>query len=306
MAWWKEKPDYNQIFSALTLTTPELTNERNQIDQEEQRKEHLHKKILTNLLPWETNEEESKILEEECKDAILTLSKKDNTFVSSITPEEQENLPSLLVDFDLDLHYSLIQRMLEVDSNLVEMQAQLSGAGAQETKFWKNYFQRCALVRKQVGMDVHEIWGGDTNQLTSTDSVSTARSGEHEIVFSRSSSQSSVVTATADNTTSNNTKQRTEQPSDEKQNPAFFSERFGISANVTTNLAASASNLVGGLFSANNPREEAATDGQAQNDSDDSFEIIKDKVAISYGDDNNEDEEDLDDLEAEIAKELES
>lgn len=307
MAWWKEKPNYNQIFSALTLTTPELTNERNQIEEEEQRKEHLHKKSLTNLLPWETNEEESKILEEECKDAILSLSKKDKTFVSSITPEEQDTLPPLLIDFDLDLHYSLITRMLKVDSNLVEMQAQLSGAGAQETKFWKNYFQRCALIRKQVGMDVYEIWRDDANQVTSTDSVSTVRSGEH----SRSSSQSSVVTATADNTTSNNAKQRTEQPLDEKHNTAFFSERFGISANVTSNLATSASNLVGGLFSANNTAEQA-TDGQAQNDNreandfDDSFEIIKDKVAINYGDENEEDEEDLDDLEAEIAKELEN
>jgi len=309
MAWWKEKPDYNQIFSALTLTTPELTNERNQIEQEEQRKEHLHKKLLTNLLPWETNEEESKILEEECKDAILSLSKKDETFVSSITPEEQDTLPPLLlVDFDLDLHYSLIKRMLNVDSNLVEMQAQLSGAGAQETKFWKNYFQRCALVRKQVGMNMYEIWRDDANQVTSTDSVSTARSGEH----SRSSSQSSVVTATADNTTSTNAKQRTEQPSDERQNSAFFSERFGISANVTTNLATSASNLVGGLFSANNLIPTEATDGQVQNDNReandfvDSFEIIKDKEEISYDDDDKEDEEDLDDLEAEIAKELES
>lgn len=301
-SWWKEKPDYNQIFSALTLTTPELTSERQKIDEEEKRKEHLHKKLLSNLLPWQTNEEETKILEEECKDAILTLSKKDTTFVSSITPEEQENMPPLLIDFDLDLHYSMIQRLLAVDSNLVEMQAQLSGAGSQENKFWKNYFQRCALIRKQVGMSVTEIWR-DIDQATSADSVSTAKSGEQEIVFSRSSSHSSE-TAAADNTTSSNNN-TTQQPSEEKQNPAFFN--VGIPTNVTTNLAA-ASKLVGGLFSAT----PAEGDGQAQKDNregdelTDSFEIIKDKISINYGDKNRSGEDDLDDLEAEIAKELES
>jgi len=302
-SWWNEKPDYNQIFSALTLSTPELTSERNKIEQEENRKENLHKKILSTILPWETNEEESKFLEEECKDAILTLSKKDDTFISSITPEEQDTLPPLLIDFDLDLHYSLIQRLLEIDPNLVEMQAQLSGAGAQEKKFWKNYFHRCSLVRKQVGMNVYEIWRGDSDQVASSDSVSTTKSVEQEIVFSRSSSHSSI-TAAVDNTTSTNTKQQTEQHSEEKQNPASFNERFGIPSNVTTTFAASASKLVGGLFATTT--EEGQEESSEADDFTDSFEIVKDQIAIVYGDDNKEDEEDLFDLEAEIAKELEN
>ena len=127
-SWWKEKqPNYNKIFSALTLTTPELTSELHKLEEEEQRKENLHQKTLTNLLPWETHEVESKILEEECKDSILNLSKDDKTFISSVKPEEEAVLPELLTDFDLDLHFSLIKRMLAVDPNLVEMQAQLSG-----------------------------------------------------------------------------------------------------------------------------------------------------------------------------------
>jgi len=293
-SWWKEKqPNYNKIFSALTLTSPELTSELHKLEEEEQRKENLHQKALTNLLPWETHEVESKILEEECKDSILNLSKDDKTFISSVKPEEEAVLPELLIDFDLDLHFSLIKRMLAVDPNLVEMQAQLSGAGAQEKKFWKNYFQRCALIRKQVGMDMNEIWGRDNP--SSSDSV---KSGE-EIVFSRTSSHSSV-TPPADNTT--NTKE-----SIEKQDPSSFTQRFGISS--TTNFATSASNLVGGLFAGTTEQPSAAlappvTQTENNNDFDDSFEIIKDKVAISYGDEGNED--DLDDLEAEIAKELES
>jgi len=288
-SWWKEKqPNYNKIFSALTLTTPELTSELHKLEEEEQRKENLHQKTLTNLLPWETHEVESKILEEECKDSILNLSKDDKTFISSVKPEEEAVLPELLTDFDLDLHFSLIKRMLAVDPNLVEMQAQLSGAGAQEKKFWKNYFQRCALIRKQVGMDMNEIWGGDNTSCS--DSV---KSGE-EIVFSRTSSHSSV-TPPADNTTKESI----------EKDPSSFTQRFGIAS--TTNFATSATNLVGGLFStAEQPVAAPTVQNENNNDFDDSFEIIRDKVAISYGDEGNEDEEDLDDLEAEIAKELES
>lgn len=288
-SWWKEKqPNYNKIFSALTLTTPELTSELHKLEEEEQRKENLHQKTLTNLLPWETHEVESKILEEECKDSILSLSKDDKTFISSVKPEEEAVLPELLTDFDLDLHFSLIKRMLAVDPNLVEMQAQLSGAGAQEKKFWKNYFQRCALIRKQVGMDMNEIWGGDNTSCS--DSV---KSGE-EIVFSRTSSHSSV-TPPADNTTKESI----------EKDPSSFTQRFGIAS--TTNFATSATNLVGGFFStAEQPVAAPTVQNENNNDFDDSFEIIRDKVAISYGDEGNEDEEDLDDLEAEIAKELES
>lgn len=288
-SWWKEKqPNYNKIFSALTLTTPELTSELHKLEEEEQRKENLHQKTLTNLLPWETHEVESKILEEECKDSILNLSKDDKTFISSVKPEEEAVLPELLTDFDLDLHFSLIKRMLAVDPNLVEMQAQLSGAGAQEKKFWKNYFQRCALIRKQVGMDMNEIWGGDNTSCS--DSV---KSGE-EIVFSRTSSHSSV-TPPADNTTKESI----------EKDPSSFTQRFGIAS--TTNFATSATNLVGGFFStAEQPVAAPTVQNENNNDFDDSFEIIRDKVAISYGDEGNEDEEDLDDLEAEIAKELES
>ena len=38
-----------------------------------------------------------------------------------------EPLPKLLKDFDLDAHVGLIQRLLEVDPDLVEMQSKLSG-----------------------------------------------------------------------------------------------------------------------------------------------------------------------------------
>lgn len=43
-----------------------------------------------------------------------------------------EPLPKLLADFDLDAHVGLIQRLLEEDPNLVEMQSKLSGKQKRE------------------------------------------------------------------------------------------------------------------------------------------------------------------------------
>mmetsp|Transcript_9876 Transcript_9876/g.22094 ORF Transcript_9876/g.22094 Transcript_9876/m.22094 type:complete len:410 (+) Transcript_9876:149-1378(+) len=68
-------------------------------------------------------------------------------------------LPPLLQNFDLDAHVGLIQRLFDVDPNLVETHADLGGAGAREMAFWRNYFFHCALARYEAGLSVDEIWG---------------------------------------------------------------------------------------------------------------------------------------------------
>jgi hypothetical protein len=129
------------------------------IDQEERRKEEV-KDSLAGMLPWETRDAEREILVDECKEAILALSKKDETFLGpyKMPPlprtsdqkeedEDEENekeeagpseeslenlaklepLPPLLANFDLDAHVGLIQRLLKIDKSLVEKQSLLSG-----------------------------------------------------------------------------------------------------------------------------------------------------------------------------------
>ena len=129
------------MLEKLTLTTPELAAERERIDAEEKRKEHI-RDCLTGLLPWETRDPERDILVEECKEAILALSSDDATFfgpfempklgvktedptndddegagddataINPHKPSEEslkklaklEPLPSLLSEFDLDSH----------------------------------------------------------------------------------------------------------------------------------------------------------------------------------------------------------
>ena len=68
-----------EMIEKLTLTTPELTAERQRIDEEERRKERA-RDMLAGMLPWETRDAERDILVDECKEAILQLSSDRQTF----------------------------------------------------------------------------------------------------------------------------------------------------------------------------------------------------------------------------------
>jgi hypothetical protein len=68
-----------ETFEKLTLTTPELKEERERMDQEEKRKERV-KDMLAGMFPWETRDPERDILVEECKEAILKLSEDKSIF----------------------------------------------------------------------------------------------------------------------------------------------------------------------------------------------------------------------------------
>jgi hypothetical protein len=148
------KFDEGSILQSLTLTTPELTAERERIDAEEKRKERI-RNALSGMLPWQTRDPERDILVEECKEAILLLSKNRETFFGpfplppmkakshddpdeSMTNSSPSNdsleklaklqpLPPLLENFEFLAHVGLIEKVLKEDPNLVQMQSTLSG-----------------------------------------------------------------------------------------------------------------------------------------------------------------------------------
>ena len=211
------------LLQSLTLTTPELTAERERIDAEEKRKEYI-RNALSGMLPWQTRDTERDILVEECKDAILLLSSNKETFfgpfllppmkTKAVTAKsDDENtdaenvldgtpstesleklaklqpLPPLLENFELLAHVGLIEKVLNEDPNLVTMQSTLSGmfllmarqasfcnicllsiftliahiigGGTREHIFWKNYFFHCAYTRYEAGLSIDEIWSDD-------------------------------------------------------------------------------------------------------------------------------------------------
>lgn len=225
--------EHKELLAKLTLNTDEMISERQNFRDEATRKEQA-KNRLDKLLPWETSIKNYEILVEECKEAILELSSRKETFfgpyempllnvqfeeVEDMEEEEEdadqtriqtddtdekyefhdnekeknivevesqtdtaekenenghvhllpsedsrqklrklEPLPPLLEKFDLDDHVGLIQKILKEDPNLVNMQATFSGGGAREETFWRNYFFHCAFTRYEAGLSIDEIW----------------------------------------------------------------------------------------------------------------------------------------------------
>lgn len=161
------KDHVSDLISALTLSSPEIAAEQARINEEESRKECV-KDALASLLPWETRNEEHEILVAECHDEILQLSMRENTFsepfgkgnleIEAKALADLEDYPSLLRRFDLDAHVGLVERLFQEDANLVQMHSQFARAGDKEYNFWKNYFYHCAVVRFKIGLSNSEIW----------------------------------------------------------------------------------------------------------------------------------------------------
>jgi len=333
----------DELIQKLTLTSPDLLSERHRIDEEERRKEAA-KDTLAELLPWETRDEEREILVEECKESILALSTRTESFTTPFVlpgrktselakkqdgsandgekemPEGENKgdggdngkgdraksaeevaadaalkaaeveaklaklspLPPLLEEFDLDTHVGLIQRLLKVDPNLVAMHANLSGAGEREVRFWKNYFFHCAYTRYETGLSVDEIWAVLPSSGMATPSL---REGGAE-----SSSNYGEETVTFDPSLSPNVRVTSQQASEARK-----TEALPVSAKVGSTTSSDL-NAVGV------PSFEAAA-GTTDKNGDLMSGVLDFEVVSGSGGGNVE--EDLDDLEAEIARELE-
>jgi len=182
----------SEMIGKLTLTTPELTAERQRIDAEERHKEQI-KNSLAGMLPWETKDPDRDILVDECRQAILQLSKDKMTFfgpypmpqtgvvvededdeVKTTSPKgpepsaeslgklaKLEPLPVLLLNFDLDSHVGLINRLLKEDPQLVAMQSTHSGKSKctheAHVAHIMAFYKAGELVRKYSGATISSI-----------------------------------------------------------------------------------------------------------------------------------------------------
>jgi len=204
-------PIDRDLINKLTLRSDDLVKEHDALEAQEKRKEIVHD-YLSSLLPWETKDEARAILIDQCREAILELSKKESTFVGPFSlpagmtmfhkvaeesseenldgketeqdiSEEQKlekmkPLPVLLEQFDIDIHVGLIERLLKEDENLVSKHSNLSGAGEKEAIFWKNYFFHVAYVRYSKGLSIDEIWSRKP-KLIITDDLAALTSSNH-------------------------------------------------------------------------------------------------------------------------------
>jgi len=230
-----------------------------------------------------------------------------------------EPLPPLLSDFDLDTHVGLIQKILEVDSNLVEMHSQLSGAGGREVNFWRNYFFHCAFIRYTVGLSIDEIWASkpvppcpgelaETEQReeelrnsshhdeSATGAEVASHSSQGEIVFEDNEKDVKLDLGEED--------VDVVSPQKATEKPAA-----ATGGDVAT-VDRGASNSPSSASTQDNSYEMIANEAAAAavEDDDDVVAIVGDVSAAGSGVDIGDDDDgdlDLDDLDAEIARELE-
>jgi len=330
--------EHKDFLAKLTLNTDEMISERENFRQEATKKEKA-KDRLNKILPWETLDPEREILVEECKEAILELSGREETFfgpyempllnVQLVSKEDNEEegteegvgesegngddaaaveaeedaeaptesrpgsrhmepseesleklsklkpLPPLLEEFDLDVHVGLIQRVMKEDSNLVGMQANFSGGGARERVFWHNYFFHCAFTRYEAGLSLEEIWsyGEDSSNIAShADNVSSDDVGDEAAAAS-----AAVVVSNEDGDSGDND---TGPPKTEESAEA---------AESIVDLDADAAGTA----------ENSSLDELSELSPKNGFELIDEDIDVP-GD------PELDELEAEIARELEN
>jgi len=326
--------DQTNFLRKLALNSPDMVAERSRLDVEERRKE-LVRDHLSELLPWETHNEELGIFIEDCQEGILALSRERYTFLVPFAPpkgmylfsaddgsgstDDVENnqyevteavreevmqklvklqpLPTLLEDFDIDAHVGLIERLLAEDSTLSEVHSTLTGAGEKEKLFWKNYFFHCAYTRYEKGLTIEEIWERKPAPPTTEEMAASASSTNATNVESPSSvggdSQSVELTFESDDDAGTD-------------GSSLDASSLPPLAAGTTATSSSNSNIAGlstilpstnqsGLSKTTSPPASVA-----------SYEIV-DVLGKedNFGGLENDDSDDLDDLEAEIARELE-
>lgn len=289
--------EVNDLIGKLTLTSPELAEEQGRITAEESRKESV-KDALASILPWDTRNEEHEILVAECKEEILSLSLDESTFSGPYgngdkNSEDEakkvlEDYPTMLQEFDLDAHVGLVQRLFSEDLNLVEIHSQFSGAGDKEYFFWKNYFYHCAVIRSKVGLSNSEIW--DVPTVSSKVQIETNLMSS--LPFLSSTPISILKMSTA--------------------NASVDDDGEDVSITFDSNSHDSSSAL--SVKSATIPSLDSTPDSQPNQSespasSENDYDIISptdEQVAIAVSAGSTEGDDELDDLAAEIARELES
>lgn len=208
--------------------------------------------------------------------------------------EKMGTLPSLLDEFDLDAHVGLIERLFHTDQNLVEMHSRLTSAGKTEKVFWKNYFFHCAYHRYDKGLSVEEIWvvdNGDHQKPGSDRQISA--SDEKPSLSETISASFAAAVQSVSSTNSNLSDDSIELTFEEEQDTSKIDSSISSSAqDVAAMLDKKSSPAIRNSSAPNLPDSVVMSDTST-------YEIVETAII-----DTDALDEELDELEAEIAREL--
>ena len=171
--------------------------------------------------------------------------------------------------------------------------AALAGAGEREKSFWRNYFFHCALARYEAGLSVDEIWGDQPLELPKDVTVASAaaaadEASEHHVDETITFEPASPA-----------------RPASDVLDDAGAATTASVGASLSapsTGGAPSISSGAGGPAAAGGPsmsQNSSASDYSP-------YEMVGSGGGVGAGaTDGDGEPEDMDDLEAEIARELE-
>lgn len=248
-------------------------------------------------------------------------------------------LPPLLEKFDLDSHVGLIERLLTVDSELVKMHSLLIGAGEREIIFWKNYFFHCAYARYENGLSIDEIWASKPEPVSTeeikqaTTAAKEARriggkaknTNEEEMTFENN--DTTTIGTTTGTTGGGVATPKTSSPISIRNSPtaATTTTSTAVDNTTTTTTATTATGMAASIISTTGGTSASELSGTSGSTTT-SYEMVSNSIGNGLSDhvdhvvgtagttqgfdeDHIEDDDafgdDLDDLEAEIARELE-
>jgi hypothetical protein len=206
-------------------------------------------------------------------------------------------------DFDLQMHVGLIEKLLKVDKNLVQMQANYQGGGGiRETKFWHNYFLHVAHGRYTAGLGLDEIWGDHVVLENSAAATAAPNAPDTTTLMGAAASVMGAATAAAAAAVTTAT---TAKQGEAKQGEKMVVDESEEEVVEFDDTHAAAAALGSGTTDTSNNSNgfELVSEGSADHDHD------GDAAKKAYDDDNDDidigSEYELDELEAEIARELE-
>jgi hypothetical protein len=128
-------------------------------DEERKKKETLGG---THTLPWETNIESRQILSQSLMEKIFLLSLQERHFLErSLNADE--------IDFNFQEFVPVVLKLLQIDTNLARVHAKLSPKMNEET-FWFNYYCRVMYLRALSGID-GPISQKDAEKYTKSDII---------------------------------------------------------------------------------------------------------------------------------------
>lgn len=181
---------YVSVQKFVEETAKSIEHGNEDMERVERKREAKRKALEMNVYPWSVVETERHSLEE-LKDRILEISSRDDVFTTTAPENFEFNLRKML---------PFAYGILKIDANIGEQRLQCVPEKMKEKHFWRNYFYRVSLTRKQVGVSPLSADSIDLYKTVHKNEVVVESLDEDEFAHTSDSNVDKSPSKTEDNT----------------------------------------------------------------------------------------------------------